>query len=393
MKKLILLLITTLLITSCDAEEKKEIEVKNNETIKSFETPVNDLEKEINKDEANLKDEYNSKLKLVQSYLKYWDAYYKENIFADKALNILNWMKEDSKVNYFKGYAYEIQTKYTEALIQYNKVIAYDNLDVKEKVNVINQIGHIYDLQWDMEKANEYYIKAEKIDPEDIKTLLNRWRYEFRKFNIDSSEKYFNFILNKTENKKLKSEIYYNLSTIYLQRRDIDKAIEYSKKWIEIFSDYPNNHLALWVSYITKWWDDIDKSIGYLNKSIDLYENNSVAYKHLGIYYYIKDDFDKAIKYFKKQVEISKKDILLMSDDKIFSQYSWNYDLARSYAQKWDVDNTIKHLNLTFKWDGNKLFLWFILEYNSSKSNPFEKLKGNEKFESEIKDFILKYKE
>ena len=392
MKKIILLLIVTLLIVSCGWEQQwqEEEKVKKNEIIKSFENPSNDLEKEINENEANLKDEYESKLRLIQSYLKYWDAYFKENIFADKALNILNWMEEDSKVNYFKWYAYEIKTKYEEALAQYEKVLSYDNLDITEKVNVLNQKGHIFDLKWDMEEANKYYLEAEILDPEDIKTLVNRWRYEIRAYNYKASKKYFEKVLEKTTNKYLKSEMYYNLSIIHKENYELDKAIENAKLWIEENKDYPNNYLALWNLYIIKWWEDLDKAPENLNKSIELYPNSSISYKFLWIYYYKIDDFDKAIINFKKQVELSKIDILLMADAKLKTQIAWEYDLARTYALKSDLVNSVKYLKTVLNWENKSYYSWFLVE-NVDINWAFKSILDEELYKKEVKDILIKY--
>ena len=393
MKKIFLLLTLILLLTSCFWQEEKVItKVDEKQDFKSFKNPINDLEKQINIREGKLNIENKSELlDLAKSYLQYWNAYYKEEVFADKALEILNTMNSEFIVEYLKWYAYEIQTKYNNALDQYNKALAFENITKEEKVDALNQKWHVYDLQWDLEKANKFYLEAEKIDPDFIKTLLNRWRYEARVSNNDNAEKYFNKILEKTDNEFLKSELYYNLSIIYQQKKDwLDRAIEYAKLWIESNKDYSNNYLSLWVSYISKDWDFLDKAPEQLEKSIKLYQNNSMAYKNLWIYYYIKDDFDKAIKNFEKQVEVSSKDILLMSNIKEKTKIAWEYDLARTYALKWDTENSLKYLNEVLNWKN----LWFYYSFLADFSNPrgpFRKIKDSNEYKIQTKNILLKY--
>jgi len=391
MRKIVILLIFTLLLTSCWENNKGEkVEVRKNIKV-SFENPQNDLEKQVNKDEKELSDDYYTKLKLVQSYLNYWNSYFTEDTFANKALDILNKMEEDSKVDFFKWYAYEIQTKYKKALEEYNNVLAYENLDEKEKINSINQIGHVFDLQWFLEKANEQYVKAEELDPKFIKTMLNRWRYEARVWNNTEAEQYFNKILEETNDSFLKSEMYYNLSVINQSKKDwLDKAIIYAKRWIQANKDYPNNYLSLWVSYISKGWDFLDKAPEQLNKAIKLYPNSSTAYKNLGIYYYIKDDFNKAIESFKKQVEVSEKDILLMANDKRENKVSWQYDLAKAYALNSDVENTIKYLKIVLDWKNKVTYSWFLME-NTNPNWPFRKISNEKFYKDGVKEIILKY--
>ena len=394
MKQIMLLVTAILLISSCWLDNTPVVE--NNDSTKvnkislSFENPINDLEKEINEYEKWLSDEYNSKLRLVQSYLKYWDSYYKENTFANKALDILNTMEENSIVEYYKWYAYEIQTKYEKALEQYNKVLSYKNLDLEEKINSLNQKGHIFDLKWDMEEANKYYLEAESLDPENIQTLVNRWRYEIRDYNYEISKEYFEKVLEKSTNKYLRSEMYYNLSIIYKDGYELDDAIKNAKLWIEENEDYPNNYLALWNLYIIKWWEDLDKAVVNLEKSIELYPNSSISYKFLWIYYYKTDNFDKAIINFEKQVELSEKDILLMADAKLRTKIAWEYDLARTYALKSDVVNSVKYLKKVLNWKNESFYNWFLVDYVNSDWD-FRNILNDDLYKKEVKDILIKY--
>jgi len=246
MKKTILLVLFTLLLTSCFWWENKVEEIKEEVKI-SFENPVNKLEQEINARESDREDSNKDRLiDLVKSYLQYWDAYYKEKLFADKALKILNKMDSEFIVEYLKWYAYEIQTQYDKALIQYNKILSFKNITTKQKIEALNQKGHIFDLQWNLEKANKYYLEAEQLDSENIKTLVNRGRYEIRALNDNVAKTYFEKVLEKTKIKHLKSEMYYNLSIIAQNNSNLEEAIKNAKLWIREDKDYPNNYLSLW---------------------------------------------------------------------------------------------------------------------------------------------------
>ena len=373
-----------------EIKNNNKLSIENNKIMFHFLNPKNNLEKEINRISINFENDYKAKLKLAQLYLKYWSVYYKENTFAQKALNMLNNMKLDPKVDFLKWYAYEIQNKFNKALKEYKKVLSYKNLNKKEKANVINQIWHVYDLQGYMRKANLNYKEAEKIDPENIKILLNRWRYEARKGDFHKAIKYFIRILNKTNNTFLNSELYYDLSTLYLHK-NIDKTIAYAKLWIKENKDYPGNYVALWTAYIMIWWKIMNKAPKELEKAIELYPNDSMAYKYLWIYYYIKNDFNNAIKNFKKQVKMSTKDIWLMANVQQKVKVDWEYDLARSYAYKWDIKNTLSYLDSVLLNSENKsLYVLFIYEY-SSKNWPYSKIINNKEFKTEVKKIILKY--
>jgi len=399
MKKIFLILILGLLLTSCfwwkwDIESSDKIKDKKEEKqIKklSFSIPKNELEKEINLKEKKLNlTNKNELLNLVKKYLQYWDSYYKEKVFANKALKLLNTMNEEFIVEYLKWYAYEIQAKYEKALIQYNKVLAFENISKEQKIKALNQKGHVFDLKWDLEKANILYLEAEKLDWENLKTMLNRWRYESRIYNYEISKKYFEKVLEKTNNRYLKAEIYYNLSLYYKDSYKLDEAIKNAKLWISFNKDYPNNYLSLWVLYILMNWDFLDKAPKELNKAIELYPNSSTAYKYLWIYYYKKDNFDKAIENFIKQIETSNKDILLMANDKEKIKIAWEYDLARSYALKWDIKNSVKYLNKVLNGKNDLYYSWFLLDYINNDWD-FRKILNNDLFKKEVKDILIKY--
>jgi len=395
MKNIFLMLTLALLLTSCfwwEEDKQLEKQLDNKEENKSFENPSNIMESEINARELYLdsknKDEL---LDLAKSYLKYWNAYFNEERFAVKALEILNGMKSELTVEYLKWYAYEIQTKYSKALKQYDMVLAIKNITKEQKIEALNQKWHVLDLQWYLKKANNLYLEAEQLDLDNLKTMINRWRYEIRIWENEKAKIYFDKILNKTEDKYLKSEMYYDLSIIFQQKDDLNNAIKNAKLGIIENKDYPNNYLSLWALYILQDWDLFDKAPEQLKKAIELYSNSSTAYKNLGIYYYIKDDFDNAIKNFKKQVEVSTEDILLMWNDKKRTQIAWEYDLAKSYALKSDVKSSIKYLKKVLNWDNLSYYYWFIREYSNIKW-PFRKINDNSEFINEVKNILVKYK-
>ncbi len=345
---------------------------------------INNLE---NKWIENIND--NEKKFLLISYLRQWNSYYKEDEYSKKALNLLENMSETHETLYYKWYAKEIVKDYEEALVYYNKWLELNGLTNYWKALLLNQIGHVYDFMWELEKANAYYIQSEALWTEFKWVLLNRARYELRKWNIEKAESYLLEVLKTETNKFTRSEIYSNLSTINLVKENwLEQAIDYAQKWIEENADYPYNYLALWNAYIEKWWEDLDNAKTQIEKALSLYPNLANWYKLLWIYYYIKDDFDNAIANFTKQREIADNDIILMPREREHLKKLALYDISRSYALKWDSKQSIKYLNdLFLDWLDQTFTEAFFIEI-SSDNWAYSKIYESEEFKEFVKKLV-----
>lgn len=333
---------------------------------------------------------YENKILLANSYLKYANSYSKEDSYTQKSIEILRKLEPNFEVLYNFWYAYEITKNYNKALDYYNawlKTVKNDN----DKAILLNQIWHIYDLMWDYEKANKNYLDAEELNKNLEWVLINRWRYEFRKENYDKALEYFNKVTTSTQNSFTKAEMYYNISNIHLAKNEIDKAVENSQKWIKENSEYPYNHLSLWIAYLQKWWNDIEKAKSSFDEVIKLAPKTSLWYKYKWVYYYLKDDFINAIKNFKKQEENSKVDILLMDDQRKQIELEAIYDIARSYWYLWDENQSISYLKKVLNWE-NFNFYYGFLNDNWNKNWPFSKFQNSDIFKKFILDTINLYK-
>jgi len=339
----------------------------------------------------------------VWAILKEWNYFYKEKQKSDEAISFIKnkILTSSNKWDYysynFLWYSKEIVKDYSWALDYYNK--ALENISNVTKDNklyyksvILNQIWHIYDLTWDIDKANTYYVLAENMWFDWYLNLLNRWRYEYRKGNIISADKYFNKLLKLNITSFVKAEVYYDLSSIYLVKKGwVDRGIEYAKLWIKSNWLYPSNYVWVWIWYITKWWKNMDKALPFLDKAIEIYPKNSVAYKWKWIFYYIKDDYKKAIFNFNKQLELSKEDISLMKDEKENSKNSSLFDLSKAYALNNNVDKSIYYLDLLLLNNKNKYFYSHFLAEFSMKNWAFAKIKLNKKFVSNLNKIVKLY--
>lgn len=335
--------------------------------------------KQDNSQDNNLtisKPKVNSKIILAQTYLKYWNYYYKENENAQKAEILLKSLP-DLDSNYFAlfelAYAYEIRKRYTEALKYYNEALALVENDKQYKSITLNQIGHVYDLKWDFDKVFDYYNDAYKLDNKNFMASGNIWRFLVRTNKIKESIPYFEYALY-TNDLSFRSELYYALSSIELElnwlKPDIDKSIIYAKEWIKSFPYYPMNYVAiarwLYMKNDKKYYKEIEDN---LTKSIQMNPNGFAAYKYYALHMFDKWDISTVSVLMSKSNEVLDKDIILMhnvieTERKINTIFMQTMIILDKINKEWWKDNELINKILV-----NDYFKWFIDLQKKRKNN------------------------
>jgi len=147
-----------------------------------------------------------------------------------------------------------------------------------------NNLGNLFDVQYDSDKAIEHYTKALKIAEEidDNYLLLFTLKASgkmFYKFNLfDKSIEHYTKALKIAEeigDDSMNSEFYNFIGNSYDELSDIEKAIEFHNKVLEISKE-------------NKWKD-----------------GESISLSNLGIIYYKIGDFERAIEFHDKAIEIA----------------------------------------------------------------------------------------
>jgi tetratricopeptide (TPR) repeat protein len=198
-----------------------------------------------------------------------------------------------AKIEYQKG-------DYKDAIFFYNKAL---DKEVKNKKNLtkiaeLNRgLSLVYLKKGELEKAKEYVKKALKIDlklhgKNNINTVCDYFNlvsfdYAINKNNPDKIISDCLKILKKAKNIEKKDEEYYdliarvysNISKVYGDKKEYNKAIEYAKKALEI------NETKLKEKYY---------GILYL-------------YNNIGSLYINNRNYDKGLYYFQKAFNIAKK--------------------------------------------------------------------------------------
>lgn len=294
---------------------------------------------------------YDEKDKLIYSYLQEGVYSYKESEYSQKVVDILSEEEQNFQNLYFLGFANEIIKNYAKSLEYYNIWLNLESITDNKKAILYNQIGHVYDLMWEFEMAYNYYYKAYWIDNTNYKYSVNIARYLSRKWDYVLAKQYFEYWL-WVDGNALKSEIYYSLSSnefnLNPKNPNIDKAIEYAKKSIEVYPEYPMWYVALARWYYNKdyktYWEEIEDN---LTKSIKLNENWYRAYLYYGLYKYALGEYDEAYKFLslaESKVEI---DPILMDSQREYTKDYISYlkFMLVNYDKKSDFDEYMSKHN------------------------------------------------
>lgn len=289
--------------------------------------------------------------------------------------------------NYYLWYAQEIVKNYKLALEYYNKALDFAwNLEKNKKLKavILNQVGHVHDLSGDLDTAYKFYQQSYEVYNQNPENILNLWRYYVRKNDLKNAKIYFEKALGFTQVKLLKSEIYYNLSSLYLYDMENQKRLEISlsnaEKSIELNPKSPLWYLWKSRVYILKW-EKLEEAEALLKKAISLHPNFSTAYEWLGLLQQGKWIYSKSIEYFLTSIEMIPNDIILMNHEKNSNLARVNYLLSVSLALWKNKEMAIHHLQQMFIMKDDISLSMFIDEIKKEKYGVFHELKWMKGFE------------
>ena len=220
---------------------------------------------------------------LLQLYLRKND--FKKLLFYAKKLIEID--KLNPSYNYKLGYALEQNNKIEEAIECYKNCI---NFDGKDKLKALNNVGVLYSKLEKENLANQYYLDALKIDPNNtfiINNLLSNY-LELR------DEKNSDIFYEKAKNID-QNIIYflYNKAEYLIQKKKIDEAIE-------ILENNKNKDLKFFIKLIK-----INFLIGKKDKAENLLDefqkielNNPEYFQFLGMRYLFQGNFEAGWKYY-----------------------------------------------------------------------------------------------
>ena len=220
---------------------------------------------------------------LIQLYLRKKD-YIKLLFYAKKLIEIDS---SNPSFNYKLGYALEQNNKVEESIEYYKNCI---NLNGKDKLKALNNIGSILSKSKKYKIANQYYLDALKIDQNNSLTINNLLSNYLELRDEKNSDIFYEKAKNIDQN-----IIYflYNKVEYLIQKNQIDDAIE-------ILKNNKNKDLKFFIKLIR-----IYSLIGEREKAQNLFDelkkietNDQEYFQFLGMRFLFQGNFEIGWKYY-----------------------------------------------------------------------------------------------
>jgi len=193
----------------------------------------------------------------------------------------------DSDIYYFLARTHEEIKNYSMAVSYYKRYYGYS----KEN-NILVHIGYIYGTRNKYTKADEYFLKAMKNDPENpgphfFMGLVKIWegKYANARDNIIKAISY----------KNDEETYYFYLAVAYEKLNDIDKSIENLKLAIKYNQNSARSYNYLGYLYADKNLN-IDDAYILIKKALEIEPDNGAYLDSLGWVFYRKGDYNLALK-------------------------------------------------------------------------------------------------
>lgn len=200
------------------------------------------------------------------------------------------------------------QKQYNESLLWYSRYIILGHNDS----DIWYHIGRVFEESAKWEKALNAYQYA--IDRDEFvfvsKSTLYLHMGEIYHGSISNPQYDKSFdafvsalVINDFKQEQEKAQCYYRLGEIYWWKNDVDRAITYFQKALELNPHHDWANIRIGVAYFYRD-KDLQSAQKHLLRAIEISPYNKWAYYHLGEMYRQVGDLLNASEYYKKSLEI-----------------------------------------------------------------------------------------
>jgi tetratricopeptide (TPR) repeat protein len=196
---------------------------------------------------------------------------YHENQALDSAKSLYNEVlildQDNIQAHHLLGVCCYQEKNYEQALIYFNKAMTLFNKNAQENqkqfnlVELLSNFGNVYFACNDLKQAQQYYMRANELNPQHPPTLNNLGSIMFYQKNYDKA-----------------SELY-------------DMAIQYDSQFVDAYMNKAN---------LQKTIGEYDDAILYYSKALEIDPKNSSILTGLASVYMARGDYHKAIHIIKK---------------------------------------------------------------------------------------------
>lgn len=228
---------------------------------------------------------------------------------------------------YEKGTAYKNKASYDKALYYLNNSLEIlESIDAPELADNYRAIGEVFYYKNEPSKALNYYFKSIEISEEnnDYESSLKTYTdigFFYTVYNkLEESYYYLNIALNVSKktgnNNKNLNFLYYTIGYYYFNKNELDSALSYYKKSLELYSNEPNDALIhyplLGIGHIYEIRKNNDDAIKYYLKALNISKKSNYkigignSLERVSNFYLNTGDNKQAIEYGKIYFEYSK---------------------------------------------------------------------------------------
>lgn len=287
--------------------------------------------------------------------------------------------------NYLWG---EIESAFNVWSTILSKVKESNKFDKKWESITLGNIGCVYFIIGEPDKAQEFLERALKLDKdleykEGIANhFTNIGSTYFLRGELDNALNYFKASLELFEEQGRNEEIakiYGNIGNVHLLREELDKAQEYFNEALKFFKEQGNKEeIAVQIANIGSFHQkkgELNEALDYFKEALKLFEEQGIKqgialqYGNIGNVYQIKGEFNVGLDNYKKAL-------------KLFEELRCKNGIATQF----------KNIGIAYKIKGE---LDKVLEFNVKALKLFEELKNENEMAIAYENIglIYKYKE
>lgn len=249
-----------------------------------------------------------------------------------------------------QAFQFQSQGMFSQALEIYEKLLE-NELSKNEYEVVFSNIGNIFFLKKDYNKAQDYYYKALGYNDNNEKIYFNIAMANLNKNLLPQAKEYFQKAIDINFNYL---NAYINLGIVNKKLELYDEAIICFEKALDLNPNEPDTYYNYANVLMKK--EQYNISLAFFQKALSL-NSKSIhkIYYSMGLVHQYKLNYIKALEYFNKSLQLktdyadahfARATILLLMGD---FKNGWN-----EYFYRWEATNELKKPDYQIKWYGGE---------------------------------------
>jgi tetratricopeptide (TPR) repeat protein len=196
---------------------------------------------------------------------------------------------------YIQGWNDYNAKKYDSAIENYEKALELN----PKYVDVLNNLGLIYDKLENYQKAIFYYQNALEIKPD---YAIAHYNTGLAYYKLKNYSKAIEFYKKAIELKPTYDKALYALGLVYYYQNNYPEAEYYYLKSVEVNPKYTYGYIGLGLIYY--YQKRYEKSVEFYGKGLETNPEYTSGYYNIGLSYYKLNDYPNAIRNYKKALQL-----------------------------------------------------------------------------------------